>query len=232
MASFQPDSGAWIGAIPVPNLGTHLTPEELRIAIALRTGSRICEEHKCKCGRIVDKYGHHLLSCYFNEGRLPRHAAINDIIFRALKSAGIVTELEPEGLSRNDGTRPDGITLYPFSRGRPLCWDATCVDTLAETSVIENAIEAGSAAAKAERAKVRKYEYLARRFRFEPIAIETLGAYGPTSKITVEEIGRRKSEKTGDKREVMWLKQRLSIAVQRGNAASILSQAKHMTGFA
>ena len=81
LASAQPDSGSWIEVIPVPNLGTHLTPEELRIAIALRTGSRICEEHRCKCGKIVDKHGYHLLSCYFNEGRLPRHAAINDIIF-------------------------------------------------------------------------------------------------------------------------------------------------------
>ena len=200
MATAQPDSGAWIGAIPVPNLGTHLTPEELRVAIALRTGSRICEEHICKCGRIGDKHGHHHLSCYFNEGRLPRHAAINDIIFRALRSAGIVSELEPEGLSRDDGTRPDGITRYPFNRGRPLCWDATCVDTFAETSVPQNAIQAGSAAANAEKAKVRKYSNLARRFKFEPIAIETLGVFGPTTKIIIQEIGRRIVEKTGDER--------------------------------
>ena len=232
LASAQPDSGSWIEVIPVPNLGTHLTPEELRIAIALRTGSRICEEHRCKCGKIVDKHGYHLLSCYFNVGRLPRHAAINDIIFRALSSAGMVSELEPEGLNQNDGTRPDGITRFPFSRGRPLCWDATCVDTFAETSVPQNAIQAGSAAANAEKAKVRKYSDLARRFRFEPIAIETLGVFGPTTKIIIQEIGRRIAEKTGDEREAMWLKQRLNIAVQRGNAASILSQANHMTGFA
>ena len=103
---------------------------------------------------------------------------------------------------------------------------------MAETSLIANAIEAGSAAAKAEEAKRRKYTHLARRFRFEPIAIETLGVFGPSSKIIIQEIGRRISVKTGDKREAMWFKQRLSIAVQRGNAASILSQAKHMTGFA
>ena len=124
LASTQPGSGAWIAAIPVPNLGTQLTPEELRIAIALRTGSRICEEHRCKCGKIADKHGHHLLSCYFNEGRLLHHAALNDIIFRALKSAGIASELEPEGLNRDDGTRPDGITMFPFNQGRPFCWDA------------------------------------------------------------------------------------------------------------
>ena len=127
--------------------------------------------------------------------------------------------------------RPDGITIFPFSRGRALCWDATCVNTFAEGSVNDNAIEAGRTAAKAERAKRAKYSDLARRFRFEPIAIETSGVFGPSSKKIVQEIGSRIIEKTGEVREANWLKQRLSIAVQRGNAISILSQAKHMTGY-
>ena len=41
LAAAQPESGAWISAIPVPSLGTHLNTDELRIAIALRTGSKI-----------------------------------------------------------------------------------------------------------------------------------------------------------------------------------------------
>ena len=38
LASFRPESGAWLSAIPVPSLGTQLCPEELRIATALQTG--------------------------------------------------------------------------------------------------------------------------------------------------------------------------------------------------
>ena len=38
LASSQPESGAFLSAIPVPSLGTHLSPDELRIAMALRTG--------------------------------------------------------------------------------------------------------------------------------------------------------------------------------------------------
>ena len=230
LASAQSETGSWVAAIPVPNLGTQMTPEELRIAIALRTGSRICEKHKCKCGRMIDEYGYHLLSCYFNDGRLPRHAALNDIICRALKSLGSPSTLEPVGLDRGDGLRPDGITIFPFSHGRALCWDATCVNTFAEVSVNDNAVEAGRAAATAERDKRTKYANFARRYRFEPVAIETSGVFGPTSKV-IQEIGKRISEKTGEPRETNWLKQRLSIAVQRGNAISILSQSKHMTGY-
>ena len=146
---------------------------------------------------------------------------MNDIIWRALKASGLNAIREPVGLERGDGKRPDGISVNPFSRGRALCWDATCTNTFA-----------GSAAAKAEISKRAKYPDLVRRFRFEPVAIETSGVYGPTTKIIVQEIGRKISQISGDKRETMWLKQRLSIAIQRGNALSILSLANHMTGYA
>ena len=68
-----------------------------------------------------------------------------------------------------------------------------------------------------------------RNYRFEPIAIETSGVFGSSTKKIVNEIGNRISEKTGEKRECIWLKQRLSIVIQRGNALSIISSAKHLS---
>ena len=106
------------------------------------------------------------------------------------------------------------------------------MNTFADSSINDSAIEAGRAATKAESTKRAKYPDLVRRFRFEPIAIETSGVYGPTTRIIVHEIGKKISQISGDKRETMWLKQRLSIAIQRGNALSILSLAKHLTGYA
>ena len=232
LASAQPESGAWANVIPVPNLGTQLSPEELRIAIALRIGSKVCEKHRCRCGENVDEYGFHLLSCRFSEGRLPRHTAMNDIIFRALKSSATPAILEPTGLNRDNNMRPDGVTIFPFSRGKALSWDATCVNTYAECSVNATAGTAGLAAKKAEDDKRKTYFVLSRINRFEPVAIETSGVFGPTTKVIVSEIGKRISEKSGDARESMWLRQRLSIAIQRGNAISILAKTNHMTAFA
>ena len=54
-----------------------------------------------------------------------RHATINDIIHHILSAAGILAQLEPPGLSRSDGKRPDGKSLVPWESGRPLVWDAT-----------------------------------------------------------------------------------------------------------
>ena len=48
---------------------------------------------------------------------------LNDIIWRAMKRAQIPAVKEPVGLMRQDGKRPDGTTILPWSRGRPLVWD-------------------------------------------------------------------------------------------------------------
>ena len=100
-------------------------------AAALRLGAPLCHPHKCNlCGHDVDQYATHGLSCQRSVGRHFRHAVINNIIQHSLAAANIPSRLEPSGLARSDGKRPDGITISPWEKGRTLIWDATCVDTL------------------------------------------------------------------------------------------------------
>ena len=101
----------------------------------------------------LDVLGLHGLSCKYSAGRHPRHAALNECFKRALQSAGVPSLLEPVGIDRGDGKRPDGITIFPFSEGKCLCWDATCVDTYAATHVNGSAVSPGSAAREAEDGK-------------------------------------------------------------------------------
>ena len=56
----------------------------------------------------------------------------------------------------------------------------------------------------------------------EPVAIETLGGIVDSSWAFLRTLGQRIRKQTGEKRSFAWLRQRLSIAVQRGNAACIL----------
>lgn len=223
LATSQKESGAWLNALPVPSLGTLLDSESFRIAIALRVGADLCIPHSCRCGRMMDCKGLHGLSCRYSAGRHPRHSAMNDVVKRALLKAGLPSVLEPSGMDRGDGSRPDGITVFPFSRGRSLVWDCTCVDTYAESHLNQSAVEAGSAARAAEDRKRRKYATLAGAHQFEPIAVETTGVYGATTGLILRAIGRRISETTGEPREAVWFYQNLGIAIQRGNAFSILS---------
>ena len=69
---------------------------------------------------LVDCLGHHGLSCRKSAGRIARHASINNSIRRALAIAGVPAVLESNGLARDDGEKPDGMTIMPWKLGRPL----------------------------------------------------------------------------------------------------------------
>ena len=222
LAAKEPYTGAWLKAVPLPSLGLHLDDATVRTAVAMRVGATMCEPHCCRgCGRRVDRLGHHGLSCRYSAGRLPRHANLNDVVKRALATVGIPSWLEPVGLDRGDGRRPDGVTVFPYSHGKCLTWDATCVDTFSTTSVVDCAVTPGSAASAAEVRKREQYRNLTDRYYFEPVAIETTGVLGPTTIAFLKRLGKQLSVVTGDKRETSWLMERISLAVVRGNAASI-----------
>ncbi|KAI5743815.1 hypothetical protein M8J77_022482 [Diaphorina citri] len=137
------ESGAWLHVIPSKAIGTILDDQAFQICVGLRLGSKICRSFKCKCGETVDERGHHALSCEKSGGRYYRHAEVNGIIQRALTSINIPAQLEPVGLSRSDGKRPDGATVIPWSMGQSLVWDFTCRDTLANSYINQTKKEAG-----------------------------------------------------------------------------------------
>ena len=130
--------------------------------------------------------------------------------------------LEPNGLARDDGKRPDGMSLFPWKMGRPLVWDATCVDTLAPSHLPSSACCAAAAAAAAENLKRRKYSGLVGNYIFEPFGVETLGSWGPNAHILFKDLSRRLVDASRDQKAGYYLGQRISMAIQRGNAASLL----------
>jgi hypothetical protein len=56
-----------------------------------------------------------------------------------------------------------------------------------------------------------------------PFAVETLGSFGDDALQLVRELGARLRQSSGDAREKTWLRKLFSVAIQRGNAASILA---------
>lgn len=221
LASSTKESSKWLQVIPSSQLGLLLDNNAARIAVALRLGCQICEEHVCICGKLVDKYGRHGLSCKSSNGWTPRHNIINNTFSDAFSSAGIPNILQPPGISRVDGKRPDGMTLIPWSRGKSLLWDVTVRDTLAPSYLRLSSKKAGSIAEQAERRKHNHYIDLKENHNFTPIAFESLGCCGPETKIFMERLGKLLKQSTGEKRSLDFLFQKISIAIQRGNAACI-----------
>jgi len=81
----------------------------------------------------VDARGLHSFVCKRAPGKTSRNHALNDLVACAFVSAGIPATKEPHGLTRSDGKRPDGLTLVPWQRGKPLSWDVTVICTLADS---------------------------------------------------------------------------------------------------
>jgi len=127
---------------------------------------------------------------------------------------------EPINLMQNDNKRPDGTTLLPLARGKPMAWDVTVPDTYAESHIGNTATKPGAAAQKTAQKKIDKYSKLASTRISYPFAIETAGTWHEIAIELTQEIGRCITTITEDNRETTFLFQRLSLALQRGNVVS------------
>src|SRR5664279_1445929 len=215
-----PHSGDWLHALPISACGLRLDDEAVRVAVGLRLGINLCIPHTCPCGKLVDTSGSHSLPCRLAFGRMPRHQNLNDIIYRGCISANIPATKEPVGLSRTDGKGPDGLTLIPWQAGKSLTWDVTVAHTLAESYMPTISLTPGGVAELAADRKIDKYSCLSHTYIFQPLAFETLGPINDSGQLFLNELGRRISLVSGDKREASFLFQRLSVAIQRFNAVA------------
>jgi hypothetical protein len=215
------ESGSWLHAIPSPNIGTLLDNTSFQVCIGLRLGCNLCTPHICKCNAKVDEIGTHGLSCFKSSGRFSRHTEINSIINRSLTSIHVNSTLEPVE-SCDDGKRPDGMTLVPWIKGQPLVWDVTVVDTLADSYVLKSSEASGSAAEMACKRKHSKYSsIISSNYVFKGLAFETLGPWCKEAIDFINVIGNRLIAESGDSKSKKFLFERISLAIQRGNAASI-----------
>ena len=152
---------------------------------------------------------------------------LNQIIKDSLGTFQIHSILEPPGLSRTDFKRPDGLSLTPWILGCSLVWDATVVDGLAPSRLHGGDLYAGKAATEAEDLKAKKYKPLVRDgYYFQAVAFETQGDCGSDTLKLIRDLGRRFTDATYETRAPSFLKQRISVALQIGNASSVLGTIK------
>ena len=195
------EPGAWLNALPIAPLGLRLSDDVVTVAFGLRLGIPIYRPHICaSCGEALGAQG---LSCRFSKGRHSRHAALNDIVKRTLESVKIPCHLEPSGLFRSDGKRPDGASIVPWKGRKVLIWDATCPDTLAPSHLSLAVREAGAVADDAEFRKMQKYSVVSSHY-FVPLAVESLGVFG-------KELGQRVKSSSGDPMAHRYLVQLISV---------------------
>ena len=95
------------------------------------------------------------------------------------------------------------------------------MDTFAPSYVSYAAKEAGLVAKKVEE-KRSKYRHLAASHILVAVSIETSGVFGTEALEFIKELGQRLQQSTGEAKSGLYLLQRMSVAVQQGNAAAVL----------
>jgi hypothetical protein len=206
------ESGSWLHAILSPNIGTLLDNTSFQVCIGLRLGCNLCTPYICKCNTKVDEIGIHGLSCSKSSGRFSRHTEINSIINRFLTSIHVNSTLEPNGLSRDDGKRPDGMTLIPWNKGQPLVWDVTVVDTLADSYILKTSEISGFVAEMTCKRKHSKYSsIISSNYVFKGLAFETLGPWCKKAINFINVIGNRLIAESGDSKSKKFLFERISL---------------------
>jgi len=136
------------GSPYLANCGLRLDDEAVRVAVGMRLGLALCAPHSCPCGDQVDAQGFHAMVCKKASGRITKHRVLNNITWRSLGSASCCPAIkEPPGLVRQNGIRPDGLTLIPWQSGKSLAWDVTVVSPLPQSYVDRAATGVGMVAA-------------------------------------------------------------------------------------
>ena len=191
-------------------------------AIDLRLGLPVAVGGPYVCGATLDVYASHALCCKRKAGRGIRTSQVNTRIKAALADAGNLSVLEPSGLTRQEGKRPDGATVLPYEEGLPMAWNATLIHTCAPSYLRVSAHEAGVAASAAEERKRLKYSSLSGRVVFYPVDLETLGAFGRSASELFDTIARRVEELSGDIGARARLHRQIAAAVQLGTRRASL----------
>ena len=92
---------------------------------------------------------------------------------------------------------------------------------MASSYAVPASVSGSNVARDAEERKRAHYSDLPENVCLEPVAVETLGGFGDSAAVFLRHLGARISEQTHNPRETTFLQQRLSVAVQRGNAACV-----------
>ena len=115
-------AGAWLRAVPNPNIGLAMPQKEFTISLRLWLGIPLFPSDlgskRCFCGQILDQFGDHLLGCGHNNLRIRRHDTLSDVLFHALLVDNANCRKE-QRCSSDNSTRPDDVFTLISTRVVP-----------------------------------------------------------------------------------------------------------------
>ena len=121
-------AGAWLSAPPIPALGLHMAPNEIRISAKYRLCVPVYDaERKCPFSKagVLDIYGDYAIACHGRGDAIARHDRIRDKIVSACSSANLSPVVEKKNLIPESQSRPGDIFVPTWKAGKPAAFDVT-----------------------------------------------------------------------------------------------------------
>ena len=121
--------------------------------------------------------------------------------------------------------------MIPWEMGKQLVWDVTIVDALATSRLSQGSLcNPGTTATETEARKIEKFgELLDNGYIFQPVALEVQRSLGESSELFITRLCKMLCRSHHDQRVGSFLKQRISVALQIGNAVSVLGTVAKIT---
>ena len=115
------------------------------------------------------------------------------------------------------------VTGNPWEMGKQQVWNVTVVVALAPNRLNQGSLfNLGTTAIEAEARKIEKYrELIDNGYIFQPVALEDQGSLVESGEIFITRLCKMLCRSHDDQRADSFLKQRISMALQIGNAACV-----------
>ena len=114
--------------------------------------------------------------------------------------------------------------MIPWEMCNQLAWSVTVVDALAPSRLNQGSLRnPQTTAAEAEARKIEKYcDLINNGYIFQPVAWKVQGSLGESSEFSITRLCKMLCRSQDDQRTGSFSKQRISVALQIGNAACVL----------
>ena len=222
-----PHVGAWLRAIPNPNLSLAMSPREFVTALRLRLGVPVFSPPprsiRCVCGHILDVFGDHALGCS-SSLRIRRHDALCDTVYHWLlvDNSGVRRE---QRCSSQSMDRPGDVFHPDFSNGKAAYFDISVRNSFSPSHVINAAVKAGAAAQAGEMEKDERHDSNVSSYGclFYPLVVESYGVWSEHSLELLKSIAKKSTLSTGHSfsRAITNLHEQLSVKLWQYNSRMI-----------
>ena len=157
-----------------------------------------------------------------------RHDRIRDKIFRVAQHGSLNPRKEMPGLIPGTLSRPADVYVENWVDGRRVAFDVSVTSPTQDATILQAADRPAAAIEVRKAAKNRLHfsKCQEQGVHFQPLVVESFGGWDKDALIFLKELSRQDARRWGKDSalEIKYFFQRLSITLQRGNAALLIDR--------